>query len=187
MASWPGPGYAGPGYGLAAGTAHSLLASDRDRDRAAEVLKTGYAEGRLDKDEYDDALARIYTARTNGDLMAATSQLPGGGLALYASPPAPRTNSLAVAALICGLSQFVLGPLPTIPAIVLGHTARHQVRRTGENGSGYALAGLILGWVGAAGIALLAAIAIVGFVFLNTRHGGMAVRVPGPPGPPGGP
>lgn len=179
MASWPGPGYAGPGYGLAAGAASTLLASDADRDRAAEVLKSGFAEGRLDKNEYDVALERVYTARTNGELMAATSQLPGGGMALYAAPPVPRTNSLAVAALVCGLGQFLLGPLPTIPAIVLGHAARRQIRRTGENGSGIALTGLILGWVGAAGLILLATVAFIGLAFVSSRHG-VAVHVPGP-------
>ena len=40
----------------------------------------------------------------------------------------------------------MFGPLATIPAIVLGHVARHQIRRTGEQGAGLALAGLILGW-----------------------------------------
>jgi hypothetical protein len=29
---------------------------------------------------------------------------------------------------------------------VLGHVARHQIRRTGEQGAGLALAGLVLGW-----------------------------------------
>ncbi len=86
-----------------------MLASDADRDRAAEVLKSGFAEGRLDKDEYDEHLHRVYTARTNGELIAATGQLPGGGMALFTAPPAPRTNPLAVAALVCGLGQFLLG------------------------------------------------------------------------------
>ncbi len=33
-----------------------------------------------------------------------------------------------------------------IPAIVFGHVARRQIKRTGEQGAGLALAGLILGW-----------------------------------------
>ena len=37
--------------------------------------------------------------------------------------------------------------MATIPAIVLGHVARHQIKRTGEQGAGLALAGLVLGWV----------------------------------------
>jgi hypothetical protein len=58
-----------------------------------------------------------------------------------------RTNSLAVAALICGIVQFIgFWLLGTIPAIVLGHMARSQIRQRGERGAGLALAGLILGY-----------------------------------------
>ena len=81
MKSWPG--YGTPAYGHPA-----MLASDADRDHAAEVLKSGFATGRLTKDEYDDYLHRLYTARTYGDLVHVTRQLPGGGMALFA-PPAP--------------------------------------------------------------------------------------------------
>ena len=155
-----------PGYGLAASGQGGLRASDADRERAAEVLQTGFAEGRLDKDEYDTLLSQVYAAKTRADLATATQQLPGGGAMLYratASPPARytapagRTSSLAVASLVCGIVPL----LPTsILAIVLGHVARGQIRRTGEKGGGLALAGLVLGWVGVA----LAVLALVMFV-----------------------
>jgi len=57
-----------------------------------------------------------------------------------------RTNGLAIASLACALVQFVFGPLATIPAIVFGHVALHQIKRSGEQGAGLAVAGLILGW-----------------------------------------
>ena len=140
-----------------------MRASDQDRDRAAEVLKSGYAAGRLTKDEYDDHLHRIYTSRTHGDLAQVTGQLPGGGMALFMPAPTvvPRTNSLAVAALVCGVAEiFTLG-LTAIPAVVLGHVARGQIRRSGEQGSGLALAGLILGWVAIVLFVLLVAVGSV--------------------------
>lgn len=56
-------------------------------------------------------------------------------------PINPRTNSLAVVALVLGL----VFPLLAIP---FGHIARAQIRRTGEQGGGMALAGLILGYLG---------------------------------------
>jgi hypothetical protein len=62
--------------------------------------------------------------------------------------PAQTTNALAIAALICGVAQFAVG-ITFIPAIVLGHIARSQIRKTGEQGDGMALAGLILGYIGA--------------------------------------
>jgi Domain of unknown function (DUF4190) len=59
--------------------------------------------------------------------------------------PADHTNSLAVASVVCGIAQFIV-PLPTaILAIVFGHIARGQIRRTGEKGDGLARAGLVLG------------------------------------------
>jgi hypothetical protein len=63
--------------------------------------------------------------------------------------PAPRANGLAVAALVCGIATFVVG-LTFVPAIICGHLARRQIRRTGERGDGMALGGLILGYVGGA-------------------------------------
>ncbi|TSE01643.1 DUF4190 domain-containing protein [Skermania sp. ID1734] len=55
-------------------------------------------------------------------------------------PINPRTNSLAIAALVLG---FVF---PVI-AIPIGHIACSQIRRTGEQGRGMALTGLILGYI----------------------------------------
>ncbi|MGD0701964.1 MAG: DUF4190 domain-containing protein [Trebonia sp.] len=64
-------------------------------------------------------------------------------------PAARPTNGLAIAALVCGIAQFVTG-FTFIPAIICGHIARRQIRRTGEQGDGMAIAGLILGYVGGA-------------------------------------
>jgi drug/metabolite transporter (DMT)-like permease len=125
-----------------------VRASDADRDRAAEVLKSGFAEGRLSKDAHDEHLGLVYSARTLGDLATVTAQLPGGGTALYPRRGGrPRTNQLAQAALACGLAVILFG-LTSIPAVVLGHAARRQIRRTGEAGETLALTGLVLGWIG---------------------------------------
>jgi uncharacterized protein DUF4190 len=62
-----------------------------------------------------------------------------------------KTNGMAIAALICGIAQFVaFGPLTGIPAIILGHLSRKQIRQTGEQGAGMATAGLVLGYIGLA-------------------------------------
>jgi hypothetical protein len=73
-----------------------------------------------------------------------TSQPPPPG---YGYPPPayrqpyygpPPTNPMAIAALVFA---FVVPPA----GIFLGIAARKQIRRTGEQGDGLALAGLILG------------------------------------------
>jgi hypothetical protein len=77
-------------------------------------------------------------------------------------PPAPPTNGLAIASLVCGVATFAVG-LSFIPAIICGHIARRQ---TGGQGAGLALAGLILGYVGGAlmiGLVLLVVTVAVKF------------------------
>jgi len=59
---------------------------------------------------------------------------------------AQQISPLAIASMVCGMVALVLGPL-AILAIVFGHIARGQVRRTGEGGRGMATAGLILGYM----------------------------------------
>ncbi len=68
---------------------------------------------------------------------------PPGGPQWNTPPPyAPSasTNGMAIAALVCA---FLFAPL----AIVLGHIARGQIKRTGEGGRGLATAGLVLGYI----------------------------------------
>jgi DUF1707 SHOCT-like domain/Domain of unknown function (DUF4190) len=146
-----------------------LRASTADRERALDVLKAGYAEGRLTKDEYDARAGQAFNARTLGELARITADLPGGQPAAPAWPPARRgTNVLAVASLACGVGQPFTGFLSTIPAIVLGHMARREIRRTGEDGAGLATAGLVLGWSGAI-LILLALVLFVALVALVAR------------------
>jgi hypothetical protein len=142
-----------------------MRAADADRDRVAGLLNSAYIEGRLSKDEYDARLESALSAHTYADLdqvVADLPSVPGTVVAPVARTttvaPVAKANGLAIASLACGVAQLMFGPLATIPAIVFGHVARSQIRRTGEQGAGLALAGLILGW-GAVilGIVLVAA------------------------------
>jgi len=55
-----------------------LRAADADRERIAERLRTGHAEGRLDLAEFQERLERAYAAKTLGELRALVADLPGG-------------------------------------------------------------------------------------------------------------
>lgn len=97
-------------------------------------------------------------------------------------PPAPPTNGLAIAALVCGVGGFVIG-LSFIPAIICGHLARAQIRRTGEQGAGLALAGIILGYVGIAlFIALVALFVVIASNIGHTLPASSGVPIPAAPG-----
>jgi hypothetical protein len=50
--------------------------------------------------------------------------------------------------LCCGIGQVIAGPFAGIPAVILGIMSLGQVRQTGEDGHGMAVAGIILGIVG---------------------------------------
>lgn len=64
----------------------------------------------------------------------------------YAYPAAVPTNGLAIASLVLSLLGLMFG-VTAIGGVICGHLARRQIRETGENGDGLALAGLILGYV----------------------------------------
>ena len=127
---------------VAGGGRDNLRAADADRDRVAGILGTAYSEGRLSKDEYDARLEAALSAHTYADLDQVVTDLPmpaavTGPVELAMVAPVARTNGYAIASLACGLGQFMVGPLATIPAIVFGHMARSQIRRTGEQGTAW--------------------------------------------------
>lgn len=74
----------------------------------------------------------------------------------YSAPAVgPKTNTLAIVALILGI-------LVPIGGIIVGHISLNQIKRTGEAGHGLALAGTIIGYVLTVGYILFI---ILTFVF----------------------
>lgn len=53
-----------------------LRASDTDRERVAEVLRNAAGHGRISMDELDERLDAVYAARTYGELLPITRDLP---------------------------------------------------------------------------------------------------------------
>jgi len=82
----------------------------------------------------------------------------GGG-----PPVVPRNNGMAVASMVLGIIGLVTcgAVVFSVGAIIFGHVAQNQIKRTGEAGSGMAVTGLILGYIFAA-IGLLYWIVVVG-------------------------
>ena len=142
-----------------------LRASDADREAAAERLRQACLEGRLDSDELDERLGEVYAARWTRDLQRITADVtpapvPPPMAVPYGYPPpaAPETNGLAIASLTAGI--LWLGWLGSIAAVVFGHVALAQIKRSNgrQSGQGLAIAGLVLGWFGV-GMLLLIVIA----------------------------
>lgn len=58
----------------------SFRASDDERDNAAEVVRRGYAEGRLTGGELEERIDAAYGAKTQRELEDLVSDLPAGSL-----------------------------------------------------------------------------------------------------------
>lgn len=173
------PWQGGPAYGygpkpwqqgMAQPWQYGMRAAHTDRERTLDILRAAYGEGRLDADEHQSRTELVLAAKTYGELSQLVSDLPTGPMGMTAQqgmptqqgamqplpptfrpmPAPPETNSMAVGSLICGLVQpFCLG-VSAVPAVILGHVSRSQVRQTEEEGDGMATAGLVLGWLGIA-------------------------------------
>jgi Domain of unknown function (DUF1707)/Domain of unknown function (DUF4190) len=161
------PSYGPPPYGHPGYFQPSMRASAADRERTLDVLKAAYGEGRLTKEEFDARSARTMAARTYGELTALVADLPAGPVGppvLYHPPagyyPEPRqpANGLAGGSLVCSVVGLLM-PILLIPGVIMGHIAREQIRTRNQRGAGMALAGLVIGYLGAAFWALVIVIA----------------------------
>ena len=122
-----------------------LRISDADRHRVAELLREAAGEGRLDIDELDERLESAYAAKTYGDLVPLTADLPLGAQhhPLADAPPAgppgvPALRYDTSVAIMGGTSRkglWEVGPTHTAFAIMGGvemdlRQARFTTRET---------------------------------------------------------
>lgn len=83
------------------------------------------------------------------------------------APTGPKTNTLAIVSLV--LAFFI-----SLGAVITGHIALGQIKKTGENGRGLAIAGLVLGYIGLV-VGLIGIIAwSLFFAAVATNPGGFA-------------
>lgn len=80
--------------------------------------------------------------------------------------PSRPTSPLAIVSLIAGLLGWTLVPvLGALVAIVTGHMARGEIRRSNGamDGDGLAIAGLVLGYLSIAGVVIAVILAVLFF------------------------
>jgi peptidyl-prolyl cis-trans isomerase B (cyclophilin B) len=80
---------------------------------------------------------------------------PGG----YGYPPPQATNTLAIVSLVCA---FVFAPL----GIVFGHMSLSQIKKTGEEGRGLAIAGLVISYLVVVATVVVVVVSVVLAVML---------------------
>lgn len=102
-----------------------MRAADSDRERVAQVLHNAMAEGRLTVNELDERLQAVYAAKTFGDLVPLTADLPGNAAQVVPLPGAPLPSTRiggtpGATASVAVLSGFQRKGEWTVPA---SHTA----------------------------------------------------------------
>ena len=70
-----------------------------------------------------------------------------GGYPPPGYPPRAGTNGMAIGSLVCSVAGLACYGIPSIVGIVLGVVAMNQIKQTGQEGRGMALAGVIVGGV----------------------------------------
>jgi hypothetical protein len=87
--------------------------------------------------------------------------------------PAPQTAGLAIASLILGILGIIIPIIASLGAIICGHIARSEIRRSNGRleGAGMALAGLIMGYLlfAVVPLAIVAGIALPVFAEVQLR------------------
>jgi hypothetical protein len=71
-----------------AGGLGQLRTSHADREQAIDLLKAGFVQGRLTKDEFDLRVGQVFASRTYAELGALTADIPGW--VTSDQPPAER-------------------------------------------------------------------------------------------------
>ncbi|MFC4119609.1 DUF4190 domain-containing protein [Nonomuraea zeae] len=69
------------------------------------------------------------------------------GYGQYGAPPPRSTNGMAVASLVLGIIGLIFCGITSIPGVILGHIALNKIKRTGEEGSGMAVGGLVTSYI----------------------------------------
>jgi Domain of unknown function (DUF1707) len=101
-----------------------LRASDGDRERVADLLREAAAQGRIEMDELDERLEAVYGAKTYGELLPITRDLPVGGAA-------PQISGLTSPGVVASSEALVAGsgaPLGSGKAIAIMSGANRNGR-----------------------------------------------------------
>ncbi|HYB14756.1 MAG TPA: DUF1707 domain-containing protein [Streptosporangiaceae bacterium] len=132
---------AGPGDEAAgAGGRSRLRASHADREQVIGVLKAGFVQGRLDRDEFDLRVGQALVSRTCGELAVLTADLSSGLVTV------PRPGKAARARTRSPMSKVVMGAAMTIPAPVMVMALLHTRSQSAANVIFYVLLIYLLIW-----------------------------------------
>ena len=155
-----------PGYDLQIQGYRQLRAAQADRERAIDVLKAAFAEGRLDRDEFAERVSEVHASKTYGDLAGLTADLPVGPLGELpvakwpvALPPVaagtnatkyPPASVFAVLSFLFGLVTVIFAGavVAVLPALICGLVALPDTGSGGKRGRWMAVSGIVIALAG---------------------------------------
>ncbi len=112
-----------------------LRVSDEDRHTVAEVLRQAAGEGRIDLEELDERLEATYRAKTYGELVPITADLPLAGPApTPVPPPAPSPGRPPMP---------VAGPSYSTSLSVMGDCTRRGVWQVPDRHTAFSMMGSV--------------------------------------------
>lgn len=91
---------------------------------------------------------------------------PGGGYG-PGYPPPRKINGMALASMIVSIAGVATSTclITGVVGAILGHQAEKQIAETGEDGAGFAKAGILVGWI-SAGLMTLFVLAYIAFIVI---------------------
>jgi hypothetical protein len=107
-----------------AGAQGQLRTSRADRERAIDVLKAAFVQGRLAKDEFDLRVGQVLTSRTYADLAALTADVPSRvASAELSDEPAGETDRMLSFKTAVRVGAVGAGPSMASAAVVLAQSS----------------------------------------------------------------
>ena len=155
-----------PGYDLQIQGYRQLRAAHADRERAIDVLKAAFAEGRLDRDEFTERVSEVHASKSYGDLATVTADLPVGPLGAVPTgkwPVAlpsvaaatnaskyPPASVFAVLSFLFGLVTVIFAGavVAVLPALICGLVALPDTGAGGKRGRWMAVTGIVIALAG---------------------------------------
>jgi hypothetical protein len=145
-----------PGINYCASCGTPVRAGTNFCEKCGAPLSAGPAPGSTAAEQPVSSYAAAPTAPPPPTYAPPTYPAPGYATSGYAGPPpaAAPSNGFSIASLVLGI-VWVFG-VGSILAVIFGFVARKQIRDSGgrQGGGGLAIAGIILGFVGIAGLIL---------------------------------
>ncbi len=152
------------GIGYGHGNFHSAQGS-ADRPFTPQEIQAGLANG-----TYTQSDLVWYEGAAGWLPLSSAPHILGGGAAIAPAMPGsvpvsgqPENSGLAITSMVLGIFGFACG-ITAIPAVICGHIALGNIKRSHgrQTGGGFAIAGLVTGYLSIVATIVLVAISLTG-------------------------